>query len=1140
MTARGGLQVDTCADADRGREDRAPLVGRARELDRLDALLRRRTGGTGPVAVDVTGEPGIGKSRLLAEFAVRARRQGATVLRGRAGPAEPDPGPPFQAFVDAFADLDHRDRALFPTLMAVAELVESREPAPAVRGGGGGGDDVDAGYTGRGAVDRFGRFDRAEGAGSVGAAGGDGLGMRGSGSSPAVSNGSAVTGTPAVPRTSAAAMDPATSGTAATRGTTGASDAPGAATPGASGGPPGPESTGQGVERETDRVRRVAAALGRVAAPGLVLVLDDFHGADPVSVALVDHLLRHPLRAPVLLVLARRERQTPPGPASVLARAAESGDLARLVLGPLTAEACAEGLVPGLTPDAAREIHAVGRGNPLYHRALAHARTRRGEGPGTGPVAMVLDELAPLTGTERAVVEALAVLDGRATVELLTSVASPQSAQGPQSPQGPRSLAIPQSPPVLPSPAHPTGRAVVDKVLSELTRRDLVRHEEDGRVLVLRHSALSELVRGTLDPWHRRELHGRAARALAEAGAPVTERAPHLVRATTVWDPAVAAELVEAAERIGAADPACAAHWLAAVLALLPDTSEHLARRHDLMLRRAQALGSAGRVAESRDLLHQLIDACRPGEREQEQEQEREREDTGVAGTGVAGTGDAADVAELRTSAVLLCAFMERHLGRYPEADALLRRELERTPGPRPDLRTWLVVEWGCRALFAARYPEVRPVVARTLDEARRRRDEAGTAESLTLAALGEAYEGETAAARVHAAEAAALTDAFTDGELAAHAESLVRLGWTEVFLEQYGSAERHATRGIEMARRAGRPFALSQLLLCSAYVHFLTARVGTALGLAEEALAVARTLGGAELVGFSGAIRAVVLLHARPLGAPEALAAAEEAAATVGTAEGWWATQARGLLGFAVPLGRDPHRVREVLVRAGGDRDLSRLQPSLRPHYLELLAGAALATGDVAEAERVARRALSEAEPLGLPVQRAAALRAWGQVLARRGESAAAARAFTDAARESARAGAVLREAHSLLLAAPMVRAGGDESRAAAQWRRGRRLAVEGGARMLVDLADRTRPAPPDGAPGGRLAVLTPREREISVLVAEGLTNQAVADRLCLSPRTVESHVARVYRKTGVETRAGLASLVVRDGVGDGQSLRG
>ncbi|WP_426403100.1 AAA family ATPase [Streptomyces sp. R-07] len=948
---------------------RAPLGGRDRELDRLDALLRARSGGAGPAAVDVTGEPGIGKTRLLTEFAVRARRRGATVLRGRAGQAVAD-GTPFEPFVDAFADLDHLDRATAPDLAGLAELVESS-----------------------------------------------------------------------------------------------------------------PVAAGWGA-----RVRRIAAALGRVPAPGLVLVLDDLQSADPASVALVDHLLRHPTRAPVLLVLARRERQTPPALASALARAEDAGSLARLKLAPLTPEDCAGGLAAGLPPELAREIHAASRGNPLYYRALALARTCRGEAPATGPVATLLDELAPLGRAERSAVEAIAVLGDRATPELLTTVTR----------DGHR----------------PATGEVVGEALRELARRDLVRAGPDGRVL-LRHPALPELLLGALDPWHRRELHRRAAAALAAAGAPVTERAPHLVRAATAWDPATAAELAEAAERIGAADPARAADWLGAVLGLLPDAPEHHSTRRELTLRRARALGSAGRVAESRDLLHHLID-------------------------GSQGEGGPQDE-ELRTSAVLLCAFMERHLGRYPEADALLRRELERTPGPRPDLRNWLVVEWGCRALFAARYPEVRRVVAANLDEARRRRDDAGTAEVLSLSALGEVYEGETAAARAHATEAAALTDAFTDGRLADHAESLVRLGWSEAFLERYGTAERHATRGIAMARRAGRPFALSQLLLCSAYVHLLTGRVGTALDQAEESLAVARTLGGAELIGFSGAIRATVLLHARPLGDPEVRAAAEEAAATVGTAEGWWATQARCMLAHAVPLDRDPHRVREVLVRAGGDRNLSRLQPSLRPGYLEVLTGAALAAGDLPEAERAARRARAEAEPLGLPVQRGAAHRAWGRVLAHRGEPAAAARAFTEAARDSVSSGATLREAHSLLLAVPQLQASGDGPQAAAVWRRGRRLASQGGARMLVDLADRTRPVPPRGdGTGGRLAVLTPREREISALVAEGLTTQAVADRLCLSPRTVESHVARVYRKTGVETRAGLASLVVRDGTAGGQSLRG
>lgn len=57
----------------------------------------------------------------------------------------------------------------------------------------------------------------------------------------------------------------------------------------------------------------------------------------------------------------------------------------------------------------------------------------------------------------------------------------------------------------------------------------------------------------------------------------------------------------------------------------------------------------------------------------------------------------------------------------------------------------------------------------------------------------------------------------------------------------------------------------------------------------------------------------------------------------------------------------------------------------------------------------------------------------------------------------------------------------------------------------------------------------MTAREREVAELVAEGLTNQAIADRLYLSPRTVETHLSRVYRKTDVASRAALAALMAR-----------
>jgi len=46
------------------------------------------------------------------------------------------------------------------------------------------------------------------------------------------------------------------------------------------------------------------------------------------------------------------------------------------------------------------------------------------------------------------------------------------------------------------------------------------------------------------------------------------------------------------------------------------------------------------------------------------------------------------------------------------------------------------------------------------------------------------------------------------------------------------------------------------------------------------------------------------------------------------------------------------------------------------------------------------------------------------------------------------------------------------------------------------------------------QLARLTPREREVIDLMAQGLSNAAIADRFVLDPRTVETHIARIFTK--------------------------
>jgi DNA-binding NarL/FixJ family response regulator len=48
----------------------------------------------------------------------------------------------------------------------------------------------------------------------------------------------------------------------------------------------------------------------------------------------------------------------------------------------------------------------------------------------------------------------------------------------------------------------------------------------------------------------------------------------------------------------------------------------------------------------------------------------------------------------------------------------------------------------------------------------------------------------------------------------------------------------------------------------------------------------------------------------------------------------------------------------------------------------------------------------------------------------------------------------------------------------------------------------------------------------DVLQLVAEGMTNTAIAERLVLSPRTVETHVANLVAKTNVAGRSGLTRL--------------
>ncbi len=101
---------------------------------------------------------------------------------------------------------------------------------------------------------------------------------------------------------------------------------------------------------------------------------------------------------------------------------------------------------------------------------------------------------------------------------------------------------------------------------------------------------------------------------------------------------------------------------------------------------------------------------------------------------------------------------------------------------------------------------------------------------------------------------------------------------------------------------------------------------------------------------------------------------------------------------------------------------------------------------------------------------------------------------------------------------------------------------------KTTVDLTDSSKVSPPTLDPNGMVEFvigtrgrrrrtkapggLTRREVEVLRLAARGLTTQAIADELVISPKTVDHHVQHIYTKIGVSTRAAAALWAMQNSV--------
>jgi DNA-binding CsgD family transcriptional regulator/tetratricopeptide (TPR) repeat protein len=186
-------------------------------------------------------------------------------------------------------------------------------------------------------------------------------------------------------------------------------------------------------------------------------------------------------------------------------------------------------------------------------------------------------------------------------------------------------------------------------------------------------------------------------------------------------------------------------------------------------------------------------------------------------------------------------------------------------------------------------------------------------------------------------------------------------------------------------------------------------------------------------------------------------------------------------------------------------------------PNAIEALVG----LGDLGEARRLSRRLHAQARATRGRWTRATARRSRGLILEAEGRLDLAIREFERALAIHEEMNNPFERARTLLVYGVALRRAKRKAPARAAIAGARDEFARIGASLWADRARREA-----SRIGGRTASpfeLTPSERSVAAAVAEGLSNRDVAERLCMSVRTVEGHLSSAYRKLGVRSRTEL-----------------
>jgi len=849
-----------------------------------------------------------------------------------------------------------------------------------------------------------------------------------------------------------------------------------------------PSLGGAGPDLGDDRYRThyaIRALLEWLAArQPTVVALDDVHWADAASVEVIAHLLRR-FSGPVLGALAARQR--PARLAAVLDSATRTGFGTRIELAPLTAAEAESLMEPGLDTDERAILYRQSGGNPFYLEQLSRAAVPAG-GRHRLAYEHPADEWRPPAAVSASIREELSGLAAKTRVTVDAAAIAGESFE-------------PQLVAAIAERPEPVTLAAFDELLAV----DFIRPTDAPRRFRFRHPIVRRVVYDQLPRAWRLGAHARAAAALTASQAPATEAALHIERSAAAGDQDAIAMLIDAARTVAPRAPLTAGRWLRTALRLLPRDVDS-AQRAGLLSEAAAALASAGADEESVEELEQalaLVPSAQPGAR-----------------------------AEL----IAKLAEARRRSGQPFESRALLLQALESLGTPGGVAAQALQLELAIDHYWHREFEQTRAFADRVLAGARERRETSTVALAAALRSLAGSALARAGDALPDLAEAEAELRRLTDERLAHRVYLAVYIGLAALHLEHLDDVLTHVHRCYRVARLTGQDAMAHPWLCITARAHLLKGQIGKARQ--DAAAAIDTALLPGENWRTIWALEADAMTAFWAGDAERALASATQmVSGSRRSSDHFLTPAARIQLGGALYLSGDAAAAVTELEAfdAESGRDLLDLHAGFG---WELLSRARLALGQLDAAEEVSTRAEIRAEASRLPLRRAAARLTRGTVRLARGDAAAALELARDATEIADQAGNPLIGGRARLLAGRALAAAGQREAAVAELSAadaqlsgcGAAKETDAAARELRRLGQRISRRPRPHSTGTGVAGLSSREREVAGLVASGKTNKDIAAALYLSEKTIESHLARIYDKLDIHSRAALTAIMVRD----------